>query len=148
MSSPIDPKQLCSVREFILFIGQKLKKCTQAFESNCDLNRHEASILLLLHQRGPLVVKEIAGQMQDISPSTLTRLLDSLEEKRFIRRNLDPGDRRSFVITLTEEAREVMESFPKHMETLAGAMLESLTPAERMILLELFNKMEKHMENP
>lgn len=146
MSSPIDPKQLCSVREFILFMGQKLKKCTQSFESNCDLSRHEAAVLLLLSQRGPMAVKEIAVQLQDVSPSTLTRLLDSLEEKRFIKRNMDPNDRRSFVITLTEDAREVMDSFPKHMEALAGAMLESLTPVERMMLLELFDKMQKHLD--
>jgi DNA-binding MarR family transcriptional regulator len=142
----MDPKQLCSVREFILFMGQKLKKCTQSFESHSDLSHHEASVLLLISQRGPMAVKEIAGQLQDVSPSTLTRLLDSLEEKRFIRRNLDPGDRRSFVITLTDEAREVMDSFPKHLETLAGAMLESLTPVERMMLLELFDKMQKNLE--
>jgi DNA-binding MarR family transcriptional regulator len=143
----MDPQQIDSVREFIMFVGQKLKKCTQSFENNRDLTKHEFSILFILGQKGPLIVKEIAQNLQDVSLSTLTRLLDSLEQKQYIERSLDQTDRRSFVITPTAKAKELMESFPQHMEALAKGILEGLTPAERLMLLELFSKVRSHIQS-
>lgn len=140
MHTPVDPEQLRIVRNFIMFVGQKVKKSSHNFESACELSPHEFAVLSVLGKKGPLAVKEIANHLQDISLSTLTRVMDSLESKDYIKRNLDANDRRSFVITPTDKAAELCEHFSQHMETIAESMLSALTPVERLMLLELFSK--------
>ncbi|TBL80205.1 MarR family winged helix-turn-helix transcriptional regulator [Paenibacillus thalictri] len=132
------------VREFILFIGDRVKQCSQSFEQDCRLSHHESSVLFALMQDGPLAVKDIAARLE-VSLSTLTRILDSLEQTGYVKRNMDPKDRRSFIITLTADAERMLETFPAQMNKIALEMLDSLTVAERLILLELFAKMKATM---
>ncbi|WP_248925567.1 MarR family winged helix-turn-helix transcriptional regulator [Paenibacillus hamazuiensis] len=146
MERPSDTRQTESVRDFIMFIGGRIKGYAQHFESSCDLNQHECSILFILMQNGSQAVKEIARRMPNVSHSTLTRLLDSLEQKTYIERKLDPHDRRSFVISMTDKASGLMQRFPDLLNALAQQMLEPLTPAERLMLLELFRKIRSNME--
>lgn len=147
MEKQPDTTQIESVRSFIMFIGGKIKNCSQHFEISCDLSHHEFSVLFILMQNGPQIVKEIARNMQNVSLSTLTRLLDGLEQKQYIERKLDPGDRRSYVISMTDKAASLMQGFPDLLNVLVQQMLESLTPAERLILLELFRKIHSSMEH-
>lgn len=141
MNTPIDPQQLRFVRDFIIFVGHKVKNSSRNFEAACDLSPHEFAVLSVLGHKGPQAVKEIASHLPDISLSTLTRVMDSLESSNYIKRNLDTNDRRSFVITPTDKAAELAEHFAKHMESIAEGMLIALTPAERLMLLELLSKM-------
>lgn len=146
MEKQPDTTQTESVRDFIMFIGGRIKNCAQHFEISCDLSHHEFNVLFILMQNGPQVVKEIARNMQNVSLSTLTRLLESLKQKQYIERKLDPGDRRSFVISMTDKAANLMQGFPDLLNVLVQHMLESLTPAERLMLLELFRKIHSNME--
>lgn len=147
LNSQSEEQQTDQMREFVIFIGQRLQQHRQSFECDCDLSRHEFTLLFLLGLKGPLAVKEIARHMQDVSLSTLTRLMDNLEHKHYIERNLDPNDRRSFVITPTERGKALLQGFPQHLNKLVQGMLQALIPEERLILLELFTKIRLHMEH-
>lgn len=147
MNTPIDPGQLRSVSDFITFVGHKVKKSSQHFEAACDLSPHEFAVLTVLGRKGPLMVKEIASHLHDISLSTLTRVLDSLESNDYIKRTLDAKDRRSFVISPTNKAAQLAEHYSEHMGTISGSLLSALTPAERLILLELISKMYASLQD-
>jgi DNA-binding MarR family transcriptional regulator len=153
MSTPIDPGQLAYIREFITLLGQQvkkcadtqIKKCAEHSQDACKITNQELALLFLLHERGTLAVKEIACNLQGISLSTLTRMLDKLEDYTYIRRDLDRNDRRSFLISSTKKAAEVVDSYKQQMESVAESMLEALTPAERLILIELYSKIKSNL---
>ena len=64
-------------------------------------------------------------------PSTLTSLLDRLTKRGYIARELDPADRRSFLISLTPAGRAVAEHAAAAIADLERQALATVTPAQR-----------------
>jgi DNA-binding MarR family transcriptional regulator len=153
MSTPIDPIQLEYIQEFIALLGNQakkcadtqIKKCAESSEDACKINNQELAMLFLLSEQGTLAVKEIASHLQCASLSTLTRMLDKLEEHGYIERKLDRNDRRSFLISATEKTSGVIDSYKHQMQSVAYTMLEALTPAERLMLIELYGKIKVNL---
>jgi DNA-binding MarR family transcriptional regulator len=140
VEKPLDPEQLADVRDFIMFLGEKFKNSTESFEDFSKCSIQEITVLKMLAQRGPMVVKEIACRLNNVSLSSLTRVLDRLEENEYIIRNLNKEDRRSFRIALTDKGLKMAEAYQHKFEMMAEGVLEALTPAERLILIELYAK--------
>jgi DNA-binding MarR family transcriptional regulator len=99
-------------------------------------------VLRVLAQRGPLAVKEIARSIPGLSLSKLTRVLDELESAERVTRTLNHQDRRSFLVTPTEQGLLLIGGFLQGLESIAQSMLTALTPAERLMLVELFTKIQ------
>jgi DNA-binding MarR family transcriptional regulator len=135
---------------------------TQILQSYAGLPRHivkngvrvtfccsydEASVLRVLAQRGPLMVKQIAQALPGINLSKLTRILDSLENQSYITRTLNREDRRSFLVAPTEQGMQLLETFIRKLEGLGQGMLKALTATERLVLVELFAKIQANWDD-
>jgi MarR family transcriptional regulator, organic hydroperoxide resistance regulator len=73
-----------------------------------NLNAAEINVLANLAEGGTLNVRQLSERTGTRS-STLTGLLDRLADRGFLTRELDPSDRRSFRLPLTEAGRAVAE---------------------------------------
>src|SRR5881296_2766358 len=142
MEHDLDSSQARAVLDFMLFLNDTLSRTSQHFEDETLCSPEEANIISLLSRRGPLMVKEITQAMPGMDPSKLTRVLDSLEKHGYATRTLNRGDRRSFLVTPTEQGMQLLDAFTEHLKTLAQDVLVPLTPAERLILVELFTKIQ------
>jgi len=67
----------------------------------------EAHILAFLSSYPSKVT--VLHRVFDLKKSTLTGILDRLEKLKLIERRLDPDDRRSFLVSVTDEGRRVAE---------------------------------------
>jgi DNA-binding MarR family transcriptional regulator len=78
--------------------------------------------------------------------ASLTRILDILERKRFIKRDKMPEDRRKFLIILTDEGKDIVEKvIPITIDIVKK--LDSIFTAEEMITLkDLLNRLIKTMD--
>lgn len=65
-----------------------------------------------------------------VKPTTLTSILDRLTKRGYIGRELDLGDRRSFMVHLTPEGTEAAERASAAMAGLADEAMKSLTAAD------------------
>lgn len=147
-SDPIVPNDLVdNALDFIMLLSDKLRQASYRFESDCNLSSQELTVLSILVKTGPLMVKDVASRLTGVSPSTLTRILDRLEANSMIVRTLNPRDRRSFRITLTDSGAHLVNQYHRVLESLARAMLDPLSPAERMIYVELQNRIELSLQN-
>jgi MarR family transcriptional regulator, organic hydroperoxide resistance regulator len=63
-------------------------------------------------------------------PTTLTSVLDRLARRGFIARELDPGDRRSFLISLTPDGEAAARAVAAAVGDLELQALASVTEAE------------------
>ena len=142
MEHDLDSSQARAVLDFMLFLNDTLSRTSQHFEDETLCSPEEANIISLLSRRGPLMVKEIAQAMPGMDPSKLTRVLDSLEKQGYATRTLNRGDRRSFLVTPTERGMQLLEAFTAQLQGLAQGMLTTLTPTERLVLVELFTKIQ------
>jgi len=135
-----DPQQVRAVFDFMMFLGETLSRSTRLFEDQTTSSPAEVEVLRVLAQRGPLAVKEIARAIPGLSLSKLTRVLDKLEAEQRVTRTLNRQDRRSFLVTPTEQGLTLIGGLLHGIESIAQSMLTALTPTERLMLVELFAK--------
>ena len=86
-----------------------------------------------------LTPTEIADRV--LTPSaTLTAALDLLERRGWIERTTNPDDRRSTLVTVTEEGHEVADRLLPGIRTIEAGIVSTLTPRERAQMLRLIAK--------
>ena len=101
-------------------IGMWLEK-----NESLGVTQAEAHLLAHLAASGPSTVGDLHRSLGH-RRSTLTSVLDRLEARALIVRDVAPGDRRSFVVALTSKG-----------STLAEKTLRALAAMERVVLREL-----------
>lgn len=82
-------------------------------------------------------MKEMASRLYCNAPN-LTFVTNQLVDRGLVERSVDPADRRSRVVALTEDGRRVRESVIE--ATLAMSPLARLSPAELRHLMGLLGK--------
>ena len=138
-----------SVLDFIMVLSDALRRVSHSYEATANLNAQELLVLLTLSNNSLMIVKDITEQMPGVSPSTLTRILARLEQDKLVVRTLNPLDRRSFRVKLTERGVQIVADYQPRLESLVTSMLEPLTQAERMMLAELHATMSaKIIQSP
>lgn len=129
------------LREFILQVGLRIGQCSRRMEEDGRLQRKELELLRLLLEEEGLPVKQLAARLNDVSLSTMTRLLDKLEAQGCIVRSVDAADRRSYRIRLTAAGEELAAGFERQVDEEAGRLLAPLAPDECEQLCRLLRKM-------
>jgi DNA-binding MarR family transcriptional regulator len=134
------------------------RTCTEAYASLCrtgeallgELDRRvrltfgipqaAATALAVIDGAGtPLTPSQVSARVL-IASATMTATLDLLEDRGWIRRIPNPGDRRSILIEITADGRAVTDRLLPGIRVLEKTILSALTPAERSHLLDLLAK--------
>lgn len=131
---------------FIFFLSDRIEKQQWDFEQQMKgCHPEDVRVLFLwMEPRGPLMVKEIAQELQDVNLSTLTRILDRLEQHGYIRRMLNSQDRRSFRVLPTEQGQQTIETFMQEWRNVAQGVLDVLTTTERLVFIDLLTKVQQN----
>jgi MarR family transcriptional regulator, organic hydroperoxide resistance regulator len=98
--------------------------------ADLDLPAADIDVLAILADGAGRTVGALATATAT-RPSTLTSLLDRLIKRGYIARELDPADRRSFLISLTPAGRAVAEHAAAAIADLEREALPTVTPAQR-----------------
>jgi DNA-binding MarR family transcriptional regulator len=87
-----------------------------------ELNKNQPLVIMLIG-----MVKEIMpstiGTYVGMDRSSLSRMVDSLEEKGFVQRKSDPEDRRKVLVSLTEKGERCYEFLNKISEEMVTEIL-------------------------
>ena len=110
------------------------------------LTRSQWWVLTHLYRRDGLVQAELA-EILEIERPTLGRLLDRLEAKGWLRRELDPDDRRVKRVYLTNEVKPAMQSLRRIAADLRQQSLEGLNEKERERLVDILIHMKTNLLN-
>ena len=98
--------------------------------ADLDLPAADIDVLAILADGAGRTVGALATATAT-RPSTLTSLLDRLIKRGYIARELDPADRRSFLISLTPAGRAVAEHAAAAIADLERQALATVTLAQR-----------------
>ena len=77
----------------------------------------EGHVLTYLRSYAPTPIGDLV-QVFGIKQSTFTSLLDRLEKAGYVRREINPEDRRSFLIHISDEGRELAARLNQCLEAL------------------------------
>jgi DNA-binding MarR family transcriptional regulator len=90
------------------------------------LTQGEQHVLAQLDRHGPMAIAALHAQFGH-KRSTLTNILDRLENRKLVRRELNRNDRRSFIVSLTPQGRriarqvtEVLDGLERQLDALVG----------------------------
>jgi DNA-binding MarR family transcriptional regulator len=123
-------------------VSNRLKKSFASHPADVGLTAFEYSLMALINANKDVNQKQL-GQALELSASSLTVILDRLVERGMVRRVRGIEDRRATFIHLTAGgAKLVHRGTQVAVETNAEAMQE-LSPGERMLLLELLQKIAR-----
>jgi DNA-binding MarR family transcriptional regulator len=104
-----------------------------------QLRKVEYSLLLLLQANGPLTPKRLL-QALALSAPNLSLLIDRLEHRALVRRERSETDRRSQNIVLTDAGQALAQRGAEAAPTMERDLLDRLSHAERLMLIELLRK--------
>lgn len=95
--------------------------------------------LILLNNSGSLSQRELT-ELLDIKPGSMSEILTKLNNKGFIRRTPSESDRRTMIISLTEEGKKMAREAYEYRSERRVEMFYSLNEDEKATLLNLLEK--------
>ena len=101
----------------------------QARLADLDLTASEINALANLADGRARSVGELAADTAT-RPTTLTSVLDRLVRRGYVERRLDPADRRSFLVSLTEDGQPAADAARAAMRDLELAALAGITSSD------------------
>jgi DNA-binding MarR family transcriptional regulator len=104
-----------------------------------ELTPPQAGVLRRLGQAPGQSQRGLADALGMHAPR-LVALIDELEDRGLVARDRDPGDRRNYAISLTDEGRRVLAELARVARAHELAMTAALDRDERAQLLELLQR--------
>lgn len=108
-----------------------------------DCNGAHGRILFVLWQEDNITISRL-GERTSLAKTTLTSMLDRMEEKGNIKRNFDVHDRRQIRITLTEKAKALDQSYRAVSAQMNERFYQGFTDEE---IVALDNMLERVLKN-
>ncbi|WP_369214123.1 MarR family winged helix-turn-helix transcriptional regulator [Streptomyces flavofungini] len=101
-------------------------------------------VMMHLWDAGPVRQSELIKAV-DLDPSTVTKMLQRLEQAGHVRRRPDPGDRRAVLVEATDASCGLLTQVEGAWKQLEDHTLGGLDEAERAELARLLAKVEANL---
>ncbi|MDI2028659.1 MarR family transcriptional regulator [Saccharopolyspora sp. TS4A08] len=105
---------------------------------NLTFARYEALVLLTFSKRGSLPMRVMGDRLQ-LHPTSVTNIVDRLEQDGLVRRVPHPTDRRTTLVEITEEGRNLMQKATDAVNQIDFG-LGGITERQTQQLTELLGK--------
>ena len=134
-------------------LGTTYRKVSQSLAYHLkehDITPEQWSVLYYVCAQEGMNQKELASHVFKDQPTT-ARILDVLHRKNLIRKEMDPQDRRAFLVYPLPAGRELMEKIyaieQKHNQDLTNLLTPEQFKELHHLLHLLRNKLEPHAED-
>lgn len=107
-----------------------------------DLSVTQYYAIDVLVDLGEITLKKLSQELH-LDKSTTSRLVDSLEVKGYVRRTIDPRDKRALRIMVTRKGINIYGKIELGSVAEVRKMLESIDPDVRHAAVRLFARLEK-----
>ena len=136
-TTEVAPELAARLRTTILRLGRRLRQHVSG-----DVTPAQLAVLAALEHGGPMTCGEIAGS-EGIQPPSVTPLVATLEERRYVSRAAASSDRRVARITITDAGRVAVEANRRVRDAWLAERLGRLRPAELRAIAVLLPALER-----
>lgn len=119
--------------------ARRLRRGSMAHLEPLGLTMAQAKVLRIV-SGGRLRMADIAARLE-VVPRTVTPMVDGLEEARLVGRRVDPDDRRSVLVELTDEGRLLLVRLGEARRATAAQAFSALSAEERATLADLLGRL-------
>ncbi|NOU93311.1 MarR family transcriptional regulator [Paenibacillus sp. LMG 31456] len=124
--------------------GRKLSQHLTIRFQPYDITSEQWSVLSKLSEQDGISQRELSHRTEK-DPTNVTRILDQLERKGWIRRVPNPEDRRSFLTYVTDSGRELNIILAPIEAQLIQEILTSLSEDEITLLRKIFTQINSNL---
>ena len=137
------------IREIIYLIRKLIQAneiYTKELNKKFQVSAPQLQSLLTLYANGPLPLSNIAKLIM-VKSSTVTGIIDRLEQKGFVSRVRDSKDRRVINIELTEGGRHLVEDAPPPFQQKIVSGLKKFSENETKQIITALTKLTNLLDN-
>ncbi|MEG3143797.1 MarR family transcriptional regulator [Sphingomonas sp. RT2P30] len=87
------------------------------------------------------------AELLEVEPITLCRMIDRLAEAGLVERRPDPGDRRAWLIFLTDKARPLIAQLRARTDGMMELALSGVDDAERASVFEIIGRIRNNLND-
>ena len=118
---------------------------TKELNKRHSVTAAQLNCLLTLYEYGPLPPSRIARHIM-VNSSTVTGIIDRLEQKELVRRTRTSPDRRVITIELTDSGRVLAEKAPPPIQQKILDGLKKLEESEIRLIVEGLNMLTRMLD--
>lgn len=111
-----------------------------------NVTRSDMSFLLKLNEMGKVTQKDLA-ESRNLNNATVTRALERLEKKGFVKRIDDENDKRKRIVLLTSEGKQTINEILKKHESFKKDVFDDFDENELQNLMTLLDRILSKLEN-
>ncbi len=132
-NSPIEPVDLApgiqELQQHLYELTEVYRKHQQYIKVRYKISSLDMEIIQLVVSQGPQKMKEIGGHFQ-VKLSTLTSIIDKIEEQKLVKRVNSKDDRRVVFLDVTRKGKLLYEQYHHYLGMMAQSMTEKMTEGE------------------
>ena len=100
----------------------------------------EARLLTLLSENGGCCPQDTLAARVVIDRSNVGRSLKRLEQQAYVTRSKDSNDRRSYIVSLTDQGRTVQKQVAEVRENIIAQFCQTLSKQDAKTLVDILHK--------
>lgn len=135
-----------NVGNFTNLINKKMVYYLNSQLALFDITAEQWQVLLNLSQQNNINQKVLSEIVKKDQP-TLTRMLDILERKSLVKRQVSKDDRRSFCIEITEKGIALTKKLVPYIEDIFKKILDGISEEHLNIYLNVLTQIDKNINN-
>lgn len=142
---------MAQIEDVILFQIERTSKISKVYSQrefdkiNVGITVDQWILLKIIQEKKELSQKELA-KFSHRDPASITRTLDILETKGFIRRETISGNRRQYEIILSEKGEKFVAKHMKMVNEHRSRSLEGFSNEEMTILKDMLLRIQQNMK--
>jgi DNA-binding MarR family transcriptional regulator len=130
------------LQQLLVRMSLRLRLRGADLESSTGLSGRELDLVALLGSSGPSSIKSLVADL-GLPRSTMTAIVDRLEDRGLIKRLPNPQDRRSVILEATPSASDALLRYHDEMLGFAEHLRAVLGQAEQDQLIRLIQKLDE-----
>jgi len=137
LEEPISRKLLQLAKTYLSAFSKKIE--------HLDLNRYHYMLVLIAENQGQLTQKKI-GEIAGKDKSHMVSIIDTLAEKGYVYREVNPDDRRQQLIKITEKAQKELPAIRESFGLLNVKATEGISTDKLKVFNEVLQQMSENLK--
>ncbi|MBI4509128.1 MAG: MarR family transcriptional regulator [Deltaproteobacteria bacterium] len=140
-----DSDRIDRIVETIIYLQTEARRLAREQCQKLGVTATQLSVLRMLHEIGDLSLSELSRRIA-AQNSTVTGIVDRMEQAKLVMREQSAEDRRVWRIRLSEKGREIARNIDAEPWDILRRALEALDEREKRTLVTLMHKVATHVE--
>ncbi len=139
----VSGEDVAALRGAVLILARRLRHQ----QAGDELSPSESAVMGRIGRAGPTTPGQLA-KSEHVQPPSMTRIIERLEARGFLRRDPDPSDRRQVLVSRTAAGDDFVERSRAVRTAWLTAQLEQLSPTDQQAISAAASALTRLAELP